>query len=436
MPHAIASISAAAPRWREVAKPVAAPDLRWDFALVCVAGYILTAVGRVHQLFPVVGILRPAILTALFATALYLFDRQEVRRARYLVTPTTRYLVILLCWMILAVPGSLVISISLDLVFNNFAKTVLMCVVVAGMVRGIRDVERLVLVYLVAATVYASVVILRFDLGSGDAWRLGHLYYYDANDFATFAVTAMPFGLYFLNSSRRLSSRVAAALALAMLTLAFVRSGSRGGFIALVAVVIYVVVRYSAIPLRRRVHGTALVAIIVLITASDRYWTQMGTILSDTDYNHTEESGRMQIWSRGVGYMLSNPVFGVGPGNFRAAEGTLSPFAERRHLGVGVRWNAAHNSYVQIGAETGIPGLLLFLAMLATAVAACRRASAALERPELAQAITASLIGFMVGAFFLSLAYSEMLYTLIALVVALHKVTALRYPQVITRKQP
>jgi hypothetical protein len=37
----------------------------------------------------------------------------------------------------------------------------------------------------------------------------------------------------------------------------------------------------------------------------------------------------------------------------------------------------------------------------------------------------ASLIGLVVGAFFLSLAYSEMLYTLVALAVALAKAIAL-----------
>jgi len=40
-------------------------------------------------------------------------------------------------------------------------------------------------------------------------------------------------------------------------------------------------------------------------------------------------------------------------------------------------------------------------------------------------ALTASLLGFVVGAFFLSLAYSEMLYTLIALAAGLRKVTDL-----------
>jgi hypothetical protein len=46
-----------------------------------------------------------------------------------------------------------------------------------------------------------------------------------------------------------------------------------------------------------------------------------------------------------------------------------------------------------------------------------------MARPELAQALTASLLGFVIGAFFLSLAYSEMLYMLLALAIGLYKVT-------------
>ena len=431
--HATATISStrfAVPSIPAESTPAAAADLQWDFALICVAGYILTAVGRVHQLFPVVGVLRPAVLTALFATALYIFSQHEERRPRHLFVPTTNYLVALLCWMVLAVPSALVIGTSFEMVFNNFSKTFLMCLVMAGTVRGIRDVERLALVYLMAATLYAAVVLLRFDLGGGENWRLSLLYYYDANDFATYVVTALPLALYFLHAGRRTSGRVGAAFALAVLALAFVRAGSRGGFIALIAVVGFVVLRYSAIALRQRVLATALVALIVLTTASDQYWTQMSTTLSDDDYNRTDESGRMQIWSRGVGYMLGRPLFGVGPGNFPTAEGMLSLFAARQQFGAGVRWNAAHNSYVQVGAELGLPGLLLFIGLLASAFAALGRSNrrggapdGAHSRAELTQALTASLTGFVVGAFFLSLAYLEMLYALLALVIGLEKVT-------------
>jgi len=413
-------------------------DFSWDPLLVAVAAYVLTAVGRVHQLFPVLEIFHPATVAALGALVAFALDRSDYRQLRDVFFGPTKFVVALLVWMVLSVPGALVVGTSIDVVFGDFIKTTIMFVVMAGAIRGSRDVERLAFVYLASATLYASVVIARFDLGSGDAWRLGRLYYYDANDFATFIVTALPVGIYALHAGRSLLTRAMACISLGVLALAFVRTGSRGGFIALLAVAGFVLVRYTAIALRWRIVATALIAIVVLGTASEQYWTQMSTILSDSDYNRTDESGRMQIWRRGVGYMFRNPVFGVGPGNFSAAEGMLSPFADRQQFGFGVRWNAAHNSYIQVGAELGIPGLCLFLAIIITAFSAPRRlirsdvrlnTDGELDRHALTHALTGSLIGFAVGAYFLSLAYSEMFYTLLAMRVGLCKAAGPSWPQ-------
>jgi O-antigen ligase len=401
--------------WRAAAFDRA--DVPWDPLLVCVAGYILTAVGRVHQLFGVPEAIHLAAIAAWLAIVLYLVDRREERQSSAVPLSTIRIVGLLIFWMCLSVPVALHAGNSADLVFNNFLKTAIMSFVVAAAVRSVRDVERLAMVYLVGAVVYSGVVIARFDLGTGDAWRLGHLYYYDANDFATLTVTAMPLGLHFL-LARRGFARLFAAAGLVLLTLGFVRSGSRGGFIALAAVAIFIVFRFSTVPLRWRLFATALVAVVLVSTASEQYWTQMSTIMSDADYNQTEENGRLQIWSRGIGYMVDNPVLGLGPGNFQIAEGTLSAIAARQQFGIGVRWNAPHNSYLQIGAELGFPGLVLYLAVIAGALRALRRSG------DLAPALMASLLGFAVGSFFLSLAYSEMLYTLVALAVGLQKVTS------------
>jgi len=406
-------------------------DLSWDPLLAAVAAYLVIGVGRVHQLFPVLEIFHPATMAALAALVAFALDRSGERQLRDVLFGPTKFVVALLVWMVLSVPGALVLGASVDVVFGDFIKTAIMFVVMAGAIRGTRDVERLALVYFASATLYAAVVIARFDVGSGEAWRLGRLYYYDANDFATFIVTALPLGIYFLHAGRGMLTRGLACVSLGVLALAFVRTGSRGGFIALLAVATFVLLRYTAIALRWRIAATALVALVVLGTASDQYWTQMGTILSDSDYNRTDESGRMQIWRRGIGYMFRNPVFGVGPGNFSAAEGMLSPFADRQQFGFGVRWNAAHNSYIQVGAELGMPGLCLFVAIIVGAFIALGRLTRAdravdsdtgLNWRALTHALTGSLVGFVVGAYFLSLAYSEMFYTLLAMIVGLCKV--------------
>jgi O-antigen ligase len=406
-------------RQRETEAPLALAREReaesgWDPLLAWTAVYILASVGRIHQVFSTLALFRPAIVAGLIAIVLYVFDRQEARGASVLRAHPARYLVVLAAWMVLSIPSALVLGNSFELVFNNFLKIALMVFVTAGAVRNTRDVERLTFAYLAGATIYSFAVLTRFDLGAD--WRLGDLYYYDANDFATFAVTALPLSVYFLHAGRGRLMRLCAAAALAILAVGFVRAGSRGGFIALLAVGAFILFRFSAIRFHRRVLAAGIVALLVLGAASDHFWTQMTTMFSDSDYNRTEETGRLRIWSRGIGYMLDKPLFGVGPGNFQTAEATQAPIADQlRTKGVG--WNAAHNSFVQIGAELGIPGLLLFIAIIAGTLRLLWHGGG------LAQALAASLVGFVVGAFFLSLAYADMLYVLVALGIGLQKVT-------------
>jgi O-antigen ligase len=408
-------------------------DRHWDLLLVCVAVYLATSVGRLHQLFPVLLPLKPVLVSATLSMALYILQQTGPRRVRWVRAPTTTYVLLLLLWMALSVPGALHQGLAFSMLVGNFVKTVALYVLVVGSVRGFRDVQRLALVYFSAAVVFAMVVVARFQVG-GSGWRLGNLYYYDANDFATFAVSALPLGFYLALCRDKLHRRLIGALGLVPLVVAFIRSGSRGGFVALLAVMAFVLFRYTAIRARWRVLGAAVIVTALLTIASDKYWTQMTTILHpDKDYNRTAENGREKIWSRGIGYMLGHPLLGVGADNFSVAEGTISPRASLQQYGIGIRWNAAHNSFVQIGAELGIPGLLLLLAAIGSALTLLRGARRLLvgspERqrgpPQMAQALTASLIGLVVGGFFLSLAYSEMLYTLIALAVALAKAISL-----------
>src|SRR2546427_4313938 len=61
----------------------------WDLLLGCVAVYIATTVGRVHQLFPLLLPLKPAFVAALLAVGLYLLQQSGQRRIHRLRSPTT-----------------------------------------------------------------------------------------------------------------------------------------------------------------------------------------------------------------------------------------------------------------------------------------------------------------------------------------------------------
>jgi probable O-glycosylation ligase (exosortase A-associated) len=422
------------PTAARVAAPprVAEPDRRWDPLLMCLAVYVLTAVGRVHQLFVFLAPLHLLLLSAGLAICLYIADGKRTRRFRpALQNRTTRCVVGIAGVMALSIPGALWPGGAFMELTDEFGKMATMYVLLVAAMRGFKDVERIAFVYLMAVGIYAAVVLSRFGVG-GAQWRLGMLEYYDANDFATLAVIAVPLGVYFTVRPRPLWRRLVSAAAVVCLVVAFVWAGSRGGLLALLAMGGFLLLRYRAIHVRWRIVTAVLITLVFTGTASDAYWEKMRTILQPKDdYNLTTEEGRIPVWKRGVGYMLQRPLLGVGAGNFSTAEGTISPVA-RASVMRGVKWSVAHNSYVQVGAELGVPGLILFLLMLSSAFRTLRAVqrvglpSHPGERSpppaQLAQALAAALIAYMVGGFFLSLAYRDLLYVLLALAVGLEKV--------------
>jgi O-antigen ligase len=410
-------------------------DRGWDLLLLCLCGFILTSVARVHQLFPALALFRPVALMGLLAIVLCLIDRVPRRRFGALEIPATRYVLALAVWMALSVPGALWPGGAFS-TFVDFAKTVLIFLVIVTAVRGVRDVERLTLVYFLGAVIFAAVVLSRTQFQLSVEGRMERLYFYDSNDFATYAVTALPLGFYFASSERRPLMRIAAWAGIGVLAVGFIWTGSRGGFLALLAVIAYFLLRYTTVKRSWRWSAIAVIGLVFTAAAGDKYWTRISTVFKPTqDYNLTEEQGRIQIWRRGLGYMIDHPVLGVGAGNFPRAEGTISPLvARRRGGGRSLKWGPPHNSYVQVAAELGLPGFLLFGAFLVHVFRALRRLPtvpapgwegrrAPVESARLAQSLTAGLIGFCVGSFFLTLAYNDILYMLAAIAVALRQVS-------------
>ena len=263
-----------AARWvSEPIRAVRSAAAGWDLLLVSVAVYIATAVGRIHQLFPVLLPLKLAFLSAVLAIGLLLLQQSGQRSVGLLRSPTTAYWLGLLVWGALSVIGALNQGLAFQ-TWTGLVQIVVMGLVIAASVRDVRDIERLTLVYFSVTVVYTAVVLSRFQLGAdigADSWRLGRLYYYDANDLATLITTAMPMGLYFVLTQRRPLLRVLAAAGLAVLAVGVIRSGSRGGFLALLAVTAFVLLRFTTVPARARAGALIVILVVAAITANDRY---------------------------------------------------------------------------------------------------------------------------------------------------------------------
>jgi O-antigen ligase len=193
----------------------------------------------------------------------------------------------------------------------------------------------------------------------------------------------------------------------------------------------------DSVSLLRKVVVLIGAAAVLLVAAPQGYWKQMQSITSPTeDYNWTAKDGRKQVAKRGLHYMLDYPVAGIGISNFPRAEGTISDKArEWTQSEAGIRWSAAHNSHIEAGAELGIPGLLLWISMLVGGVVGPLRLRRRLPKAwrhgaqdqRFLYAATSylpiSMLGFVVSSTFVSFAYLDPVYVLLAFVSGLYVCT-------------
>jgi O-antigen ligase len=229
----------------------------------------------------------------------------------------------------------------------------------------------------------------------------------DPNDLASVIATAVPFAMAVVMRTHRPRDRAAAGLALVLLIVSLVATGSRGGTLALAA---------GATVFALGMRGErGFVMILLMVAGGVAAWSTAPASFKDrmlsltsleTDYNTTSDSGRKAVWRRGRLYFRQNPILGVGAGNFATAEG-----AYKEETGGSGKWSAPHNAYVEAFAELGVVGGGTFVLLLLTAAKLSLpmwrppsrrgRGPPALYRPE----FLSSLAAFSTGAVFLSHAY-------------------------------
>jgi O-antigen ligase len=399
--------------------------------LVALAVMALTYVWRVQDLFPTLGRLSPALLTTGVALAAWVLNADPRRRLRHLNTTTMRLVLVFVALMLLSVPGSIWQGNSVRFLYQDFGLTFVFMVLVAASIRARRDVEWFALAHVLGATLYSAVVLTRGKIDADG--RLGGLSYYDANDLAMVLVCTLPMTVYFLRREIKTWRRLAAFAALLLLTLTIVKTGSRGGFLGLIVAMGYILFRYRAIKPMTRFAAVLAGGLVLMAIGSESYWQRIQTMLRpEEDYNWSDNnlSGRKAVWMRGLGYMAQRPLLGVGVRNFGQAEGTISQMAaDMRAINRGFKWSAPHNSFVEVGAEVGVPALIVFVALLIASIRAMarlrpRRGVAdpdAAGDAALGQALIGSLIAYMVSGFFLTQAFSAYLYCLLAMVIGLSK---------------
>jgi hypothetical protein len=386
----------------------------------------MVSVTRTHVFVPGASALRPGLVLAALGLVVWLTRNRGVRSLERLKHPLGYLALFIVVWAAASVPFALYGTHALMYYLNRFASVGVLFLLVAAAVRDLHDVRRFLLLFAIGALIFAFFATtpgVARGIGAGGL---------DPNDSAMLLVAGLLPILFIFLRTRRILLKGILAVGFLISCGAIVLSGSRGAFLALLALVVYIIFFYKAVSPVLRLTIVAMLAAGVVASASGDYWERMQSITAEDDYNLHEIAGRKQLWTRGVGYMFANPVLGVGLHNFSVAEGQHPVIVASIEGGRGVKYGVAHSMWVEMGAELGIPGFLAFIGLFVLSVRHLSRYARLARRsrapPELRRAgeMAATLIGVLVvmavAGTFLSQQYSGMIWGVFGLVLGFFKV--------------
>jgi O-antigen ligase len=167
---------------------------------------------------------------------------------------------------------------------------------------------------------------------------------------------AVPLGLLFTGAVQR-DKRLIYLTAIGLMGVALLLSGSRGGLVALLAEVVFILIltnkAQGASKLVIKI-GLAVLLIGVIVGGAIMIGGESSlTRFAETAVSNDITTNRTHIWNITVQVIKNNLPFGAGIGAFAAA---YTPYDTLNGI---ERVEQAHNDYLQILADAGIVGLIL-----------------------------------------------------------------------------
>jgi O-antigen ligase len=167
---------------------------------------------------------------------------------------------------------------------------------------------------------------------------------------------ALPLGLMFVGAVGR-DKRLIYITAAGLMGIALLLSGSRGGFVSLLAEIFFLVILTNktkssgraAVKIGLSVLLMAVIVIGAILIGGESSLSRFAETAGSKDFS----TNRTHIWSVTLSVIKNNLPFGAGLGAFAPA---YTPYDS---LNGGTRVEQAHNDYLQVLADAGIVGLLL-----------------------------------------------------------------------------
>jgi putative inorganic carbon (HCO3(-)) transporter len=377
--------------------------------------YVILTYMRFEETIPALGNLHLTRLLTVTLIIVWAIRAAITKSALYLQEKGLLLLYLFYLIMVFSIPFSFWPSYSFN-VFVEMLKILVFVILFIHLIDSQKKLKIFFWVFLVVNCYLAFSAVKNFMLLGQTAVsaRVGGTggFLGDANDFALALSVALPFSFYLFLSERKKLLKFIYLTFCSILTLGIVSTSSRGGFITLVFLMFYFVLKS-----KRKLLGVfsiLLIFLLIFLFAPQEYWQRQMTI---TSYEQDESAmGRIDAWKAGIRMFADRPLLGVGLGAYETAFGV-------KYGGKEGSWFSAHNAYVQTGAELGFLGILVYLGLMFYIYSQANRLAKSIQEGNylktISQGLVGALLAYAVGSFFLSVGHYPHLYFLLGVAIVI-----------------
>lgn len=379
-------------------------------------------------LFTWVSLMNPHRLTYGFAynfpfaaaiagvTAISLFTSKEPKRLP--LTPVTVTLLVFMAWMTLTSFFALEPNL-VWLEWNRVSKTLFMVIITIMVINTEKNLKLLVWVVALSLGIFGLKGGL-FTLASGGNFRVygpDGSYIAENNSMALALVTTLPLIWYLRLQMKNNWMVLGLTLMTAMTAVSAVGSYSRGALVGGVAMLFFLWC-HSHKKVQTAVILVAVVGLIMAVMPS-AWFDRMNTI--DEYREDGSALGRINAWKFAINIASNFPLGG--------GYNVFTPRMFRMYAPDPLDYHVAHSIWFQVLGDHGFIGLILFIMLMVFAWRTGTRVRKQCgQNPELKWAADLSrmcqvcIIGYAVSGSFLSLAYFDLYYDIIIILVCLEKI--------------
>jgi putative inorganic carbon (HCO3(-)) transporter len=337
---------------------IAAVRERYDADYLFMLAFTTLLFFRPQDHVPGLGALHLAELTAIGGLAAMAVRRLSSGQTIAHVNGEVVAVIALGAVIVLTLPFSIWPGGSLTVFSDIYVKIILIFALMMSTITSPRRVQQMTWIMIVASGYIAARAVADYvrgvNLVEGNRVRgsVGGMFE-NPNDLALNLVTFLAPTLFIIFQEKKASRRLfACAIAAAMIG-AIVCTKSRSGFLGLIAMAA-VVLYYLAQKKPAIVMGVVLVGCMALPVMPSSFWDRMDSIVNADEDTSGSRSARLRLIDQGFEVFLENPVTGVGAGQFQNYNAP----------GVVEKWRVTHNVWLQVAADLGMFGLMIFAFMV------------------------------------------------------------------------